>query len=195
MTKIFGISKKKRRFLFRNLGKGLLWFAALVLLFVLAKKFVPIDDSSWLNKLYEKPILVYFIFLVSEIVVGIIPPEMFMIWALKSTSTKFYVVDVVLLSSISYLAGVAGYFIGNWFHGTRFYNFIHEKFLFRYERFLRKYGGFLVIVAAATPLPFSGICMLVGAVQYKLGRFLLFAATRFLRFGVYAYVIWQANSI
>jgi len=85
--------------------------------------------------------------------------------------------------------------VGSWFHRTRFYFFIHEKFLFRYERFLRKYGGFLVIVAAATPLPFSGICMLVGAVQYNFGRFLMFAATRFLRFGLYAYVIWQANAI
>jgi len=195
MNKIFGISRKKRRFLFRNLGKGILWFAALVILFILARKYIPINDTSWIYKLYDKPLLVYLVFLISEIVVGIIPPEVFMIWALKSASAKYYVMDVILLATISYIAGIVGYFIGRWFHGTRFYSFVREKFLNRYEKFLRRYGGFLIIVAAATPLPFSGICMIVGAVQYKFGKFLWYASTRFLRFAVYAYIIWQANRI
>jgi len=195
MSKWFNISRKKRKFLFGNLGKGLLWFAGLIIVFLLVKKYVPINDTSWINKLYDKPLLVYLIFLISEIVVGIIPPEVFMIWALKSTTARFYVIDIILLSSISYMAGIVGYFVGNWFHNSRFYSFIHGKYLYQYEKFLRKFGGFLIIVAAATPLPFSGICILVGSVQFKFRRFLLFAATRFLRFGLYGYIIWQANSL
>ena len=106
MMKFFDISRRKRRFLFRNLLKGILWFAGLVLLFILARKYIPINDTSWIYILYEKPMLVYLVFMVSEIVVGIIPPEVFMIWALKSDSAKFYVLDVILLSSISYLDGI-----------------------------------------------------------------------------------------
>ena len=195
MGKWYKVSRKKRRFLLNNLGKGLLWLAVIVILFVLIKRYIPVNDTSWIYKLYDKPLLVYLIFLASEVIVGIIPPEIFMIWALKSTTAKFYVVDIILLSSISYLAGILGYFIGKWFHDSRFYAFLHGKYLYQYERFLRKFGGFLVIVAAATPLPFSGICILVGSVKFSFRKFLLFAAARFIRFALYGYIIWQANTI
>jgi len=194
MSKWYKISRKKRRFLFKNLGKGLLWFFGLVIVFVLFKRYVPVNEEI-LDKLYDQPLLVYLVFAVSEVVVGIIPPEIFFVWALNSTSTKFYIIDVALLSIISYAAGIIGYFIGKWFHGSRFYAFIHGNYLYQYEKFLRKFGGFLIVVAAATPLPFSGICILVGSVQYNFRKFLLFASTRFLRFALYAWVIWQANHI
>lgn len=195
MEKWHYVSKRKRRFLFRNLGKGFLWLLGLIIAFVLLKRYVPIDDSAFINKLYDQPLLVYLIFAISEIVVGIIPPEIFMMWALKSASAKLYIADVVLLSLISYAAGIIGYFVGRWFHQSRFYSFIHGNYLYQYERFLRKFGGFLIIVAAVTPLPFSGICILVGSVQYSFRKFLLFASTRFIRFSLYAYVIWHANAL
>lgn len=195
MYKWLNISRRKGRFLFRNLGKGLLWLFGLVVIFVLFNRYVPIDEDSFIYKLYDQPLLVYLIFATSEIIVGIIPPEIFMMWALKSTSIQFYVVDVILLSIISYLAGILGFFIGKWFHNSRIYSFIHGNYLYQYERFLRKYGGFLIVVAAATPLPFSGICILVGSVQYRFRKFLLFASVRFLRFALYAYIIWQANAL
>ena len=88
MRKWYSISRKKRRFLFKNLGKGLLWFLGLVIVFVLFKRYVPINEE-FLDKLYDQPMLVYLVFAISEIVVGIIPPEIFFVWALKKLKTLF----------------------------------------------------------------------------------------------------------
>lgn len=186
---------RKRTFLFRNLLKGLLWLFIIVVAFVIIKKNLDLHPESWINKIYEQPLLVYLTFLISEIVIGIIPPEIFMIWSLKSADVNVYIMHIVFLSTISFIAGIVGYFIGKWFHNTRFYAYIQDKFFGKYERFLRRFGGFLVLVAALTPLPFSGICMIVGSARYNFRKFLAFASLRFLRFGVYAYIIWHANLI
>ena len=102
-------------------------------------------------------------------------------------------VDIILLSTISYGAGLIGYFIGKTFYDTRIYEFLQDRLLGKYETFLRKFGGFLIIVAALTPLPFSGICILVGSVKFNYKKFMLFSSFRFLRFFAYGYIVWQAN--
>ena len=68
--------------------------------------------------------------------------------------------------------------------------FIHECFFREYIKTLRRYGGFLIIVAAMTPLPFSGVALIVGATGYKFPMYLLVSLTRFVRFAAYAYVVW-----
>jgi len=95
--------------------------------------------------------------------------------------------------AISYSAGVLGYWFGAYLNGTRVYTFVKKRIFGKFEKHFHTYGGFLVIVAAVTPIPFSGICMLVGSVRYPLKKFLLFAMARFLRFALYAAIIWQTQ--
>ena len=64
-----------------------------------------------------------------------------------------------------------------------------------YEEFFRRFGGFLIFVAAVTPLPYSAVCLLVGSVNFKFRNFLLISSTRFLRFAVYSYILWEAGSV
>lgn len=183
----------KSTFLLRHLVKGLLWFAVLVIIYILVKKYVKVDFLAWLAPIYEKPTLVYTIYSVSELVVGIIPPEVFMIWALRDGDPSVYIGHVVLLTVISYLAGVVAYFIGSYLNQTKFYRTLEKNFFGKYAEQVEQYGGFLIIVAAVTPVPYSGICMLMGAMKYPFTKLLLFSSTRFLRFGVYAYIIWAAH--
>lgn len=183
----------KGKFLAKNLAKGVVWLVVLIVLFLIIKNNFDLHPESWISKVADQPLLVYLIFLISEIVVGIIPPEIFMFWSLKSADSSLYLVDIILLSSVSYGAGLIGYFIGKTFYDTRIYEFLQDRLLGKYETFLRKFGGFLIIVAALTPLPFSGICILVGSVKFNYKKFMLFASFRFLRFFAYGYIIWQAN--
>lgn len=183
----------KRTFLLRNLFKGLLWFSLLVVAYILFKRYVDVDYLEWLSPIYEKPLYVFSIFVVSEVVVGIIPPEIFMIWSLRAGDVGIYVANVALLGVLSYCAGVIGYFIGSYLNQTQFYKTLERNFFGKYVSYLDQFGGFLIIVAALTPLPFSGICMLVGAMKYSFRKLLLFALVRFVRFSVYAYVIWGAH--
>ena len=99
----------KREFLFKNLGKGLLWLAILIFAFVLIKKNVDLDATGWLVSLGDKPYIVYTIYIMSELLIGIIPPEMFMMWSVELTTGRSYVLDVALLAVFSYIAGTVMY--------------------------------------------------------------------------------------
>lgn len=186
-------SQDKTSFLLKNLLKGILWLVVLIAIYYIFKKYFDFDLISILGPFYENPTVIYLIFLVSEVVFGIIPPEFFMLWGMRAGEPSIYMQNVVALASISYLSGVIGYYIGSYFHRTTFYRLLRRRFLTKFESQFQEYGGFLIIVAALTPLPFSGICMLVGAAEYQLKRFLLVALSRFLRFAVYGFIIWNTN--
>ena len=188
----------RRRFLYKNLLKGLAWFAAIVVIFLLVEENVPFypeswvsDAYGWVSRIYDQPILVYLVFTISEILVGIIPPEVFfMLWSLESDSLIIYSFHIILLSVISYSAGIGGYWLGWIFSNSKSYQYLRRMYLRRYEVFFRRFGGLLIIVAALTPLPFSGICMMVGSVKFNFKKFLLYSAFRFLRFFIYASLVY-----
>lgn len=181
------------RFFLRNLFRGLIWLAVVVGGYFYLEANYDITLKGILGDLYDQPVIIYSIFFVSEAVFGIIPPELFMIWALRDELIGQYILNVMALSVISYVAGMLGYYIGSHFSTTQFYRTVRKNYLGRFEKHLNRFGGFLVIVAALTPLPFAGICMLMGTVKYPYRRFLLFATFRFARFVVYAMVIWEAH--
>lgn len=180
-------------FFLRNLIKGVIWLAVIVGGYFYLKTNYDISMQSLLGSLYDQPALIFTIFFASEAVFGIIPPELFMIWALRNEQLLQYITSVAALSLLSYLAGMIGYYLGSHFSTTRLYRTLRKSYLRRFEKHFNRFGGFLIIVAALTPLPFSGICMLTGAVKYPYRRFLYFSLIRFIRFGVYAMIIWEAN--
>jgi membrane protein YqaA with SNARE-associated domain len=188
-------SNNKSTFLIRNLLRGLVWLALIIGAFLFIKNKVDINYLAWLKPIYENTFIIFLIYFTSELVIGIIPPEIFMIWALRKGSIAEYMILILILAVISYLAGLAGYFFGRYLHTTLVYRFIRRKFLTKMERKLNIYGLYIIIVAALTPLPFSGVSMLVGSVKYPLRKYILYSLTRFIRFAVYSWFIWEANTI
>lgn len=188
--------KDKTKFLTKNLIKGLLWLAILIALMVYASSLLDnVSYDKYLKPIYDRPFWVYFAFLVSEIVFGIIPPEVFMFWSAHKQDLLFYIFSMTLFAVFSYSAGVIGYFIGNRLHHSGAYAFLKQRVFKEYVHYFEKFGGFLIIVAALTPLPFSAISMLIGMVKFPFGRFLTFASFRFARFSVYAVIIWHATHL
>ncbi|MFY0687838.1 MAG: VTT domain-containing protein [Cyclobacteriaceae bacterium] len=183
----------RAKFLLRNLLKGLLWLAVLVTAYIYVKRNYGFDLEVIMGPLYEQPVAIFSIFLISEVVFGIIPPEFFMIWSLRHEALSLYIENVLALTLISYAAGMIGYYLGSKFGGSKWYRLLKMKVFGKFEKHFNQYGGFLVVVAALTPLPFSGICMLVGAVKYNFRRFVWISMMRFVRFIAYAFVIWEAN--
>ena len=172
----------RRRFLLKNLLRGFLWLGAIVFAFIYARKNYDFTLQSVLGPMYDQPTIVYLIFLASEVIFGIIPPEFFMIWSLRSEVLNTYIGNIVALSSISYVAGIIGFGIGAYLKNTQFYKEMKKRVFGKFEKHLNNYGGFLVIVAALTPLPFSGIAMLVGSVHYSFKKYLWFSLFRFYAF-------------
>ncbi|MEP2773835.1 MAG: hypothetical protein ABJH05_16905 [Fulvivirga sp.] len=179
----------RSRFLLKNLFKGFGVLVLIVVAYIVLQRHAGFDD--FMDHIGQWPILVYSIFILSEVVFGIIPPELFMIWSVKNGLFDSYYLNIALLASISFGAGVLGYFLGSILK-RRLPQFF-SKYILKYKNTLNRYGGLLILVGAITPIPFSAICMLVGSTNYNFPRFLLIASARFLRFGLYSFTIYQFN--
>jgi len=179
------------QFLLRNLFKGLLWFAVIITAYILLEGYLEEKLSKEIANLANKEVLLFAIFTFSEIVFGIIPPEFFMILWQHQGDLMVYCINLSILAVISYGAGILGYYIGITFTKTGFFKRIKDKYLVQYEYSLRKYGMYLVLVGAITPVPFSAMCMLAGSVELPFKTFAWVCLSRIFRFAAYGWMVWN----
>lgn len=184
--------ESKTSFLLKNLFKGLLWLGVILTAFLLAEDFILENFEKHIDVLKDKPLILFSIYFGSELVFGLIPPVLFMsTWQLLGVPLSQYVVYLTILSVISILCGILGYYIGSNFSKTPFYKRIEEKNLKQYNKQLRKYGAFIVFVGAVTPVPFSATCMLAGSVHIPFRVFILACSTRIFYFLLYGWAAWS----
>ena len=91
--------------------KGAIVVAFFVTL-LLALEYFFLDFNAMLDSLvtnYSSKVIFSF-FLLSETILGLVPPEIFIAWASKFGNPWLY---LFILASLSYLGGVIAYFIGN----------------------------------------------------------------------------------
>ena len=182
----------KSSFLLKNLFRGLIWFGVIITVFIFLEDYLKENFQHNIEAIQDKPVILYSVFFSSEVLFGLVPPEFFMmVWILHKVSVGHYMVGLVILTVLSYLSGVIGYFIGKNFSKTPIYKRIHEKYLMQYDVQLKRYGGYLVFVGAVTPVPFSATCMLAGSIEFPLKDFLLVCITRILRFAIYGWMVWS----
>lgn len=185
----------RSRFLFRNLLRGLIWFAVIITIFIALEDYLQENFQHSIEAIQDKPVILFSVFFSSEVFFGLVPPEFFMmVWILHKVAISDYIFNLTILTILSYLAGVIGYFIGKNFSKTAFYKRINEKYLEQYDTQLKRYGGYLVFVGAVTPVPFSATCMLAGSIEFSFRDFLLICITRILRFAVYGWMVWSFPS-
>lgn len=185
--------KEKIRFFLSNLGKGLIWFAGFLVIFILFRKYINIDFLEWLEPIFDNTPLILGIYTISEIAFGIIPPELFMVWALRFGLPGVYVIYILIFALISYGAGILGFIFGSYLETTILFRYIRKRYLKKYQNLVQKFGVFVILVAAITPLPFSAISMLVGSFHYPMKKYAFWALSRFVRYVVYAAIIWEAT--
>jgi membrane protein YqaA with SNARE-associated domain len=184
---------EKTAFFLKNLLRGLAYLAILLVAYYVIKRNVSVDLIDLLEPFFENVALILSIYTLSELLFGIIPPELFMIWALRTGSIPGYIFYILLFAVISYVAGFAGYLFGAYLDSTLYYRYVRKRLLGKYHSQLNKYGVFMILVAALTPLPYAGISMLMGSFRYPMNRYMIWALSRFIRFAVYAIIIWKTN--
>lgn len=180
-------------FFVHNLLRGLLILSVIIIGYIIFKKYFTFEDLSWLGPFYDNTFLVLLVYTLSEVFFGIIPPELFFIWATKNQDLHLYIHYIIILSVITYGAGLLGFWIGVKLNETLIYRWLKRKYLIRYQKHLNNYGFFVIIVAALTPLPFSGISMLMGSVNYPFRKFWIYAMSRFIRYAVYSFIFWEIS--
>ena len=160
-----------------------------VLLIIGLELFV-LDINSMLNNVVAtySPKIIFTIFLISETVLGIVPPEIFIAWASKSVTPWLF---LFVLASMSYIGGIISYFIGNRIFLIPSVKKHMENKIAKHISNLRKWGGFFVFVGAMLPIPHSLVSLASGLIKYNFKSYLLWALFRYARFAMYAAVIFQ----
>ncbi len=160
-----------------------------VLLLVGLELFV-LDINSILNNWVAtySPKIIFTIFLISETVLGLVPPEVFIAWASKSVTPWFF---LFVLATMSYIGGIISYFIGNRIFLIPSVKKHMENKIAKHISNLRKWGGFFVFVGAMLPIPHSLVSLASGLIKYNFRSYLLWALFRYARFAMYAAVIFR----
>jgi membrane protein YqaA with SNARE-associated domain len=157
---------------------------------LLGVEFFFLDFNSILNNLvttYSSTVILS-VFLVSETVLGLIPPEVFIAWASKTVSPWLFLFG---LATMSYLGGIIAYFIGNrLFLIPAVKNHIENK-ISKHIQNLKKWGGLFVFIGAMLPIPHSIVSLACGLIKYNFKNYLLWAIFRYIRFALYALVIFR----
>lgn len=188
--------KSKIKFLLVNLLKGAIWMLFLAILYWLFSEYIFNQDPKlWISRFYSNPLLIYAIYIGSEIFFGLFPPEIFMIWAFNKGDLLTYVWNISFFAAVSYGAGVLSFLAGRYLRRVLLFRFLGRKFFSKYWPLVRKYGAFLIVVAAFTPVPWATVCLLIGSTEYRMSRFLLIALVRLIRFILYGVIVYQGHLI
>jgi membrane protein YqaA with SNARE-associated domain len=186
---------EKGKFLIENILKGFLYLGVLVAIFFLLRHiFTEEQRLEWFGSIYNNPKLVMTVFVGSEILFGIVPPEIFMLWSLETNWLGNYFVSIGLMSGISYSAGFFNFTMGRLINHSSTLLKSKNKFITKYRTMFSKYGAYMVIVASVSPIPFSAIALLGGASGMARREYIFFSLLRIVRFFVYAYIIWKIES-
>lgn len=181
-------------FLGKNFFKLILILTSIILIILLLDKIFDLKHQQELIKSFvehQKPFYVYLIFIISESFMGMIPPDIFMVWA-KAKYVEHPYIIVTLLATISYVGGINAYYLGVLVHRLpSVKSYITRKYEKNFDM-IEKWGGVVIIMAALFPLPYAMISTVAGTVNYPFKNFLLFGLTRYIRFYLYALVIFGA---
>ena len=101
------------------------------------------------------------------------------------------VLNLAILATLSYSGGLISYFIGKTALKIKAVKDYLEIKMEKHLKNTSKWGGFLIIVGALLPVPFSITCVAAGMIKYPFKNVILFGLFRFLRFAVYAWAIFQ----
>ncbi|WP_344786620.1 YqaA family protein [Postechiella marina] len=177
------------KFVWEAIKKAFPYIIGVVVLIYMVNHFFNINDA--LTRLTE--ILpaygVLSFFFVSETLLGLVPPEIFIAWAGKMYNPWFY---LGLLAVLSYSGGLLSYWMGRTI--TKIPS-VHKYLEVKMEKQLKnskKWGGFLIMVGAVLPLPFSIACIAAGIIEFPFKNVIVYGSLRFIRFLIYGLIIFSA---
>jgi membrane protein YqaA with SNARE-associated domain len=176
------------RFLLKAFLKLFVAVFFVVLALVLIQKFIVTDLKDLFFVLTDRvpDYIIWTVFSLSESFLGLIPPDLFIVWGKQ---TSYPMLTVTILALVSYAGGFVSYGIGVLLMKHKGVStYVHKKHE-KVAMFLRRWGGFFILIAAMLPVPYSMATMMSGMVGYRLDRLAIFGLARIVRFYLYAVVI------
>ena len=176
-------------FVWESIKKAILPILGIILVIFLFNKYV-YNINEGLRNFTETffRITVISVFFISETILGLIPPEIFIAWS-KKTETP--ILNLSILAVLSYFGGLLSYFIGRMaLKVNSVKNYLEVKMADNLKN-TRKWGGILILVGALLPLPFSIACMTAGMIKYPFKNVVFLGLFRLARFAIYAWAIFK----
>jgi membrane protein YqaA with SNARE-associated domain len=176
-------------FVWESIKKTILPILGIILVIFLFNKYVYNINEGLRNftEIFSR-ITVISVFFISETILGLIPPEIFIAWS-KKTETP--ILNLSILAVLSYIGGLLSYFIGRMaLKVNSVKNYLEVKMAENLKN-TRKWGGILIMVGALLPLPFSIACMTAGMIKYPFKNVVFLGLFRLARFAIYAWAIFK----
>ncbi|APZ46158.1 short-chain dehydrogenase [Polaribacter reichenbachii] len=176
-------------FVGKNLKSAILPILGIIVAIFLFNKYV-YNINDGLHHFTEtfSRLTVLSVFFLSETILGLIPPEIFIAWTKKTDAP---ILNLAILATLSYSGGLISYFIGRMALKIESVKEYLEVKMAKNLANTRKWGGILVLVGALLPLPFSIACMAAGMIKYPFKNVFFFGLFRFARFAIYAWAIFK----
>lgn len=176
-------------FVAKNLKSSILPILGIILAIFLFNKYVyNINDGlRHFTETFSRG-AVLSVFFISETILGLIPPEIFIAWT-KKTDTPL--INLAILATLSYSGGLISYFLGRMSLKIQSLKEYLEVKMAKSLKNASKWGGILILVGALLPLPFSMACIAAGMIRYSFKNVVFFGLFRFVRFAVYAWAIFK----
>mgnify|MGYP005995594913 FL=1 len=176
-------------FIGNSLKKAILPVVIVVTALILFNKYVyNINDALQSITEIFSPTGILITFFTSESLLGLIPPEIFIAWSKKTSNPVF---NLALLATLSYIGGIVSFFLGKAALKIESVKNYLEVKMAKNLKNTSKWGGFLIIVGALLPIPFSITCMAAGMIKFPLKGVLLYGSLRFIRFAIYGIAIFN----
>lgn len=175
-------------FIISNLIKILITIAIIVVVAFIVNSFVikVSEIPDFFIKNFSMPV-VLIVFFFSESILGMIPPDIFILWV---SEMAFPYLMVGVLALISYLGGFNAYFIGSLIKNIPSVRNKVEKIYSLHIEKIKKWGSIFVVIAALLPIPYAIVCSLLGMMKYPFVRLTYLGIFRIARFYLYAWVIF-----
>ncbi len=176
-------------FIWESLKKAFIPILSVVIgLFLINRYVYNINEGlESITETFSRPGIFTFFF-TSETFLGLIPPEIFIAWTKKTPEP---ILNLSILATLSYVGGLLSYFIGKLVLQIEAVKNYLEIKMAKHLKNSKKWGGFLILVGALLPVPFSISCMAAGMIKYPFKNVVLFGLFRFARFAVYAWAIFK----
>ena len=176
-------------FVWGNLKKAIIpIFGVVIAIFLFNKYVYNINDGLHHFTETFSRLTILGTFFISEILLGLIPPEIFIAWSKKTGDP---ILNLSILATVSYCGGLISYFLGKAALKITAIKIYLEVKMAESLKNTRKWGGILVLVGALLPLPFSVACLAAGMIKYPFKNVILFGLFRFVRFAIYAWAIFK----
>lgn len=171
-----------------NVVKIAMFYAVVIGVIVLLGKFL-LDLDRIFHLIVERfsDFQILLLFFVSESILGMIPPDLFMLWTSKFQSPLIF---LVVLGILSFLGGIVAYLLGQQIAKNKRVARFTEKRLQKYIQLTRKWGGAFISIAALFPFsPYGTVVLAVSLLKYPFERFLWFGLFRIARFVIQGMVM------